>query len=199
MSKYIFFVTYLIFYRARWNKSPQTSHKDEQKTSKNTCQKLLKILIIICIFLMVFGGSMLSKGTILLITSNMRKDIPMECSSWKLVPSIGEATNMNKTQCVLIGVYNHTVNATRPCAWLQNGTKFKSTVCHTLTVRWVWAGILVICTPYMFVFLKSFLNLIVKRKAWPSPFPFLLVSIILNGKEGFQKNQLHLQIAQYSY
>ena len=106
----------------------------------------------------MLGGSMLSNGTILLITANMRKDLPMECSSQKLATSVGETAQMNETQCVLIDVYNQSVNATRPCTWLQKGTKFKSTVCETITVGWIRAGILVICTPYTFVFLKSFLE-----------------------------------------
>ena len=166
-----------VYFRPRWTELGHKNLEDERKTSNNTCQKFLKILTITFIFLMVFGGSVLSKGTILLITSNMRKDLPMDCSTQKHVRSVGEDAQMNETQCVLIDVYNHTVNATRPCTWLQKGTKFKSAVCDTLTIRWIWAGILVICTPYMFVFLKSFLSFMVKRKTWPSLFPFLLVSI----------------------
>ena len=143
------------------------------KTGRNTfptTKRILRFFTHIIIFLFILVGSLLCKSTLLLITANMRKNVNMACSTVKV------SGQNNQTQCVRLDKRNLTISVNKSCDFLNHGEVYLSEMCDVYTVRWIWAGILVVCTPYVCVFFYNLFQFLFKRKINPTLRAFVIVS-----------------------
>lgn len=207
---------------------PSKSHNEDYYNSWN---KVLKLLCIVIFFIFVLGCALLTKATLLFVTSQIRQNITLYCNSYTSNNSIigGE----NNTQCVVmpIGYFgedtipdddtggedvtpgNFTtlspttvfvstdttdnssvlVSTETPevddrAEWsciasssvvhetLTTVTSGERQMCQSVAVRWLWCLLLIMVTPYLFVFLRSAWNCCFKTKKNPSLDVFFLVS-----------------------
>ena len=165
--------------------------------------KVFKVITIIVTFVFVLGCALISKGTLLFVTSQIRQNITLLCNSYTSDdPTLG---GTNNTQCVLLpdGFYSHfNQNNTNisgidvSSALTQSLTCLASdsivddvfttvvssrrTMCSSVTVRWLWCLLLIMVTPYFFVFLRSAWNCCFKTKKNPTLDAFFLVSTSLS-------------------
>ena len=156
----------------------------------NFWNKGFKIITIVIIFIFILGCALISKATLLFVTSQIRQNITLVCNTY----TSNKATvgGFNNTQCVVLpDNYNSNPNVTLPeladflaCLALDSivdatetiVTSSFNTYCNSVTVRWLWCLLLMMVTPYFFVFLRSAWNCCFKTKKNPSLDVFFLVS-----------------------
>ena len=163
--------------------------------------KAFKIITIIVIFIFVLGCAILSKGTLLFVTSQIRQNITLLCNDYTSNdPTLGGSNN---TQCVVLpdnfyssySLNNTNITGTDVSSALAQSltclasdsvvddaltsvASSRRTMCSSVVVRWLWCLLLIMVTPYFFVFVRSAWNCCFKTKKNPTLDAFLLVSII---------------------
>ncbi len=172
--------------------------------------KVFKVICIVVIFILVLFCAVITKGTLLFVTSQIRQNISLLCTTHTYgVPS------EDNTQCVVVPVNfwqdsgNTTTTSTtttvtttkatteHPVAVvsclasssnLANPLVVTSSfnyMCQSVTVRWLWCLLLIMVTPYFFVFARSAWYCCFKTKDNPSLGVFLVVSTCTRNTQCF--------------
>ena len=156
--------------------------------------KGFKIITTVIVFIFILGCALISKATLLFVTAQIRQNITLVCNTY--TSSNASLGGFNNTQCVVLpdnydsGTPNGTItlpelaDALGTClasesivdATETTVTSSYRTYCNSVTVRWLWCLLLMMVTPYFFVFLRSAWNCCFKTKKNPSLDVFFLVS-----------------------
>ena len=127
-------------------------------------KKLLKVIFIIVTFLMTFCSIIISKMSIILVTSNLVNTDKVEHFTKVTTDSCGVTSNrsLSGTRCGVPLCPSHFVYHDGPL----------------LGVRWMWTLCMCISTPYVLVLLRCIRQMLFKKKDNPKLWPTLTVSIV---------------------
>ena len=140
--------------------------------------QVFKVVVIFCLFICIFFGTILSKMTVLLAAVNVRTNTLLYCVQYNTTPPGVEVY----AQCVTLPyVYNDSTNLT--CLGPENGATDSLSrpgqdyrACDALAIRWIWSLTLIMLTPEIFVFIRSFWTMCFKKEKRPAKKLFFTVS-----------------------
>ena len=136
-------------------------------------RQIFKMIAYVFLLLAVLGLAAISKGTLLIVSSNLRhsNDFKLECVDYQ--------ENDDKfSKCVELPLNfkPQPVGEIRPCLGADNFTgnltrvsqPYTKPMCDVMIVQWVWCLILILCTPYMFTFIRCLWRVCFKHKKTPT-------------------------------
>ena len=161
----------------------------------DVARQIFKISTYIVVFVFVLGLAIISKGSLLLATSKLRphpklSDHDLACSDYKewynesvsrnVTNPILESGYANFTYCVALPrQYNisnvHTLTCLLPANISGNVSRYNTNLpdfyladeCVVMRIYWAWSILLMICSPYVFVFCRNIWIIIFRSKKSP--------------------------------
>ena len=140
---------------------------------------MFKLVMIIGTFLVILGGLILSKMTVLLAATNTRYNMSIYCKAYQ---TTSDTSTSVYRQC-LTTPYYYDVSGDESCLQpLDNstdtpiGSVTEYRICESIAVRWIWCLTLILITPEFFVFLRSLYRICFKNETSPSCLMLFIVS-----------------------
>lgn len=121
-------------------------------------QKIIKVITSVFLTVFIILMTMLSKSTLLLITSNVNKNVTLDCDITRSKDGVEIVKKCRR------------VPPDQPVT-----EKFQ--LSQNVEVRWLWALFIVITTPYLFTFSKSLWRICFKKTRNPTLPIMLIVSL----------------------
>lgn len=146
-------------------------------------RKIFKLITYVVLFLMILGLIIINKSSLLLVTSQIRSgaEFPLECQTYQEFIN-GELKTFD--ECVVLPFNSSDdfdISCLNKSAGGTNVTRvggiYKGEMCQVMILQWVWALILIQCSPYVLVFLRNLYIVCFKKKKTPSVDTMIFVSI----------------------
>ena len=166
-----------------WNVFREVPIEDGHEASEvlfAAFRKIFKVITYTVLFLLILGLIILNKASLLLVTSQVRQgaDFPLECQKYQEYVN-GELRTFD--ECVLLPV-NYSLDFDRGCLNVTGGNVtrlgelYKGEMCPVMILQWIWALVLIQCTPYVLVFLRNLYIVCFKCKKAPTVDAMVFVS-----------------------
>ena len=154
-------------------------------------RRLFKVITIIVVFLLILCSTIINKGTLLLVTSHMTKDVTLRCTLYSInnAKSSSNVTSGSSSSPLHVClrkpiVHNlHPVNFDESCLTLNDDSgrytynrTIEEPTCPAAAIRWVWGVVFIICTPFVFVFIRCLGLVCFKKKRTPTKDVVFVVS-----------------------
>ena len=143
-------------------------------------------MVIVGTFLIILGGLIISKMTVLLAATNTRYNMSIYCKAYQT--SSDTSTSVYR-QC-LTTPYYYDVSGDESCLQPLDstdtaiGSVTEYRICESIAVRWIWCLTLILITPEFFVFLRSLRRICLKNETSPSCVMLIIVSKLETNKSG---------------
>ena len=158
-------------------------------------RKIFKVMTYVGVFILILCCTLINKSTLLFITSNMRNDLWVHCRKFVYFEAKKQGNDtiyepktayrclsMNNNETIGGGENDKCLQYGRNMTEIDPNQTYQMKICEAITVRWIWAGILLVCAPYIFVFFRSMWKVCFKRKKSPTFAALLLVSRVIKLK-----------------
>ncbi|KAK3589761.1 hypothetical protein CHS0354_021089 [Potamilus streckersoni] len=124
---------------------PRGKEKAADDEYYNVFRKIVKVFVGIFLTVIVLLTTIFSKSALLLITSNVYNNVTLQCE---------RLSEKDVTKCVRVPPDQPVTN--------------KYIFSQEVVVRWLWALLMVVCTPYLFTFIKCFWRMCFKKTRNPT-------------------------------
>ncbi|XP_052081155.1 chitin synthase chs-2-like [Mytilus californianus] len=122
-------------------------------------RKIVKVFTSIFLSIFIILMTMLSKSTLLLITSNVYKNVTLDCETTRSNDGVETVTKCRRVPPDL-------------------PQKEKYQLSQNVEVRWLWALFIVITTPYLFTFCKTLWRICFKKTRQPTLAVLAIVLVV---------------------
>lgn len=135
--------------------SSRDRYKGTSRSYVTLLTKMVKVITSIFLTLFILTSTVVSKSTLLLITSNMYTNVTLDCEKADVLGHV------------------------KSCRRVPPDEPPKPTFIpsQNVEVRWVWAALVVVCMPYIFTMFKCIWRICFKKTRRPAMSVMLIVSM----------------------